>query len=75
MDLFHCSEYEYLTIEEKLLVDIEMKKWFRSIELKDLCVPISIFRAAESRIIEMLKRKETNDKRNRKQSTSRRNNK
>lgn len=71
----HCPEYEYLTIEEKLLVDIEMRKWFKSIELKDLCVPISIFRTGESRIIEILKRKETNDRRDRKQSAGRRNNK
>jgi len=55
MDIFHCSEYEYLTMEEKLLVDIEMRKWFRSQELKDLCAPISIFRLAESRIIEKIK--------------------
>jgi hypothetical protein len=61
----HCQEYEYLTIEDKLLVDIEMKKWFKSIELKDLCVPILIFKAAEQRIIELLKEKETNDRRNR----------
>lgn len=58
----HCPEYEHLTIEEKLLVDIEMRKWFKSIELKDLCVPISIFKAGESRIIELLKEKETNDR-------------
>lgn len=57
----HCPEYEYLTIEDKLLVDIEMKKWFKSIELKDLCVPISIFKAAEERIIEILK--EENERR------------
>lgn len=55
MDVFHCPEYEYLTMEEKLLVDIEMRKWFRSTELKDLCAPISIFRLAESRIIEKIK--------------------
>lgn len=69
----HCPEYEYLTIEEKLLVDIEMRKWFKSIELKDLCAPISIFRLAESRIIEKIKEKD--DRRNRKQSAGRRNNK
>ena len=69
----HCPEYEYLTMEEKLLVDIEMRKWFRSTELKDLCAPISIFRLAESMTIEKIK--EENDRRNRKQSASRRNNK
>ena len=25
---YHCPEYEELTIEEKLLVDAEMRKWF-----------------------------------------------
>ena len=71
----HCPEYEYLTIEEKLLVNIEMIKWFATVEPPDLCVPTFIFRLAESRIIEKLKEKETNDRRNRKQSASRRNNK
>ena len=50
----HCPEYEYLTIEEKLLVNIEMRKWFASVELQDLCVPMFIFREAERRIIEEL---------------------
>lgn len=54
----HCPEYEYLTIEEKLLVDTEMRKWFKSIELKDLCIPILIFKVAEERIIEILKEKD-----------------
>lgn len=49
----HCPEYDYLTIEEKLLVDIETRKWFANTE--DLCVPMFIFRIAESRIIEKLK--------------------
>lgn len=67
----HCPEYEELTIEEKLLVDREMKEWFR--KLDNLCVPTFIFKVAEERIIEKLKEK--NDRRNRKQSASRRNNK
>lgn len=54
----HCPEYDYLTIEEKLLVNIEMRKWFASVELQDLCVPMFIFRLAESRIIEKLKEKD-----------------
>lgn len=69
----HCPEYENLTMEEKLLVDIEVRKWFKDTE--DLCIPMFIFRLTESRIIEELKRKEKNDRRNRKQSASRRNNK
>ena len=71
----HCPEYENLTIEEKLLVDAGMRKWFASKSLQELCVPMFIFRLAESRIIEELKEKEKNDRRNRKQSASRRNNK
>lgn len=59
----HCPEYKNLTMEEKLLVDIEVRKWFAN--SKDLCVPMFIFRLAESRIIEKLKEKETNDRRNR----------
>lgn len=71
----HCSEYENLTIEEKLLVNIEMRHLFASVKLQDLCVPMSIFREAERRIIEELKRKEKNDRRNREQSAGRRNDK
>lgn len=58
MDIFHCPEYEYLTMEEKLLVSIEMRKWFASVELQNLCVPMFIFREAERRIIEELKEKD-----------------
>lgn len=54
----HCPEYENLTMEEKLLVNIEMRNWFASVELQDLCVPMFIFREAERRIIEEFKRKE-----------------
>lgn len=73
----HCPEYENLTMEEKLLVNIEMRHWFASVNLQDLCVPMFIFREAERRIIEELKEKERrkNGKRNRKQSASRRDNK
>lgn len=58
----HHPKYEYLTIEEKLLVDIEMEKWWASI--KDLCVPMFTVRETERRIIEKIKRKGSNDKRN-----------
>lgn len=62
----HCQEYENLTMEEKLLVNIEMRKWFANTSLQELCVPMFIFREAERRIIEeLLKEKETNDRRNR----------
>ena len=54
----HCPEYENLTIEEKLLVDAGMRKWFASKSLQELCVPMFIFRLAESRIIEELKEKD-----------------
>lgn len=64
----HCPEYENLTIEEKLLVDVEMRRWMASINLQELCVPMFIFKEAERRIIEEFKRKERNDKRNRKPS-------
>lgn len=51
----HHPKYEYLTMEEKLLVDIEMRKWWASTE--DLCVPKFIIREVEHRIIENIKRK------------------
>ena len=57
-DHCHCQEYENLTMEEKLLVNIELRQWFASVRLQDLCVPIFIFREAERRIIELLKEKE-----------------
>ena len=67
----HCPEYEELTIEEKLLVNKEMKEWFK--KLDNTCVPTFIFKVAENRIIERLKEK--NGRRNRRQGASRRNNK
>lgn len=45
-------------MEEKLLVDIDMRKWFASAKLQDLCVPTFIFKVVEERIIEKFKRKE-----------------
>ena len=69
MDRFHCPEYEELTIENKLLVDEEMKEWFKKFD--ETIVPTFIFREAERRIIEKLKRKETNDRRNRKSGAGR----
>lgn len=56
----HCPEYENLTMEEKLLVNIEMRKWFASVKLQDLCVPMFFFKEAEKRIIKHIK--EENDK-------------
>ena len=52
---WHCPEYEELTIEEKILVDEEMKEWFK--KLDETIVPTFIFKVAESRIIERLKQK------------------
>lgn len=49
----HCPEYEELTIEEKMLVDKEMKEWF--LNFNDMCVPTFIFKVAEERAIERLK--------------------
>ena len=69
MGSYHCPEYEELTIENKLLVDKEMKEWFK--KLDETIVPTFIFKVAEERIIEKLKRKETNDRRNRKSNASR----
>ena len=51
----NCPEYENLTIEEKLLVNAEMREWFKTSSLENLCVPTFIFKLAESRIIEELK--------------------
>lgn len=62
----HCPEYEFLTIEEKLLVDAEMREWFKKSNPSELCMPTFIFKLTEERIIELLKEKETNDRRNRK---------
>lgn len=62
MSSYHCPEYEELTIEEKILVDEEMKEWF--VKFANTCLPEYIFRWAEERIIERLKEK--NDRRNRK---------
>lgn len=62
MESFHCPEYEELTIEDKLLVDKEMKEWFKKFD--NTCVPTFIFKVAEEREIERLK--EENDRRNRK---------
>ena len=65
----HCPEYENLTMEEKLLVNIEMRHWLATVNLQDLCVPMFIFREAERRIIEILKEEEwrrKNDERARK---------
>ena len=59
---YHCPEYEELTIEEKILVDGEMKEWFE--KFNDTTVPTFIFKVAEERVIERLKKK--NDRRNRK---------
>lgn len=64
---WHCPEYEELTIEEKLLVDAEMREWFKKQNPAELCMPTFIFKVAESRIIERLKQ---NDKRNRKSGAS-----
>lgn len=63
MDSYHCQEYGLLTLEEKILVDEEMKKWF--VKFANTCVPAYIFKVAEERLIlEMLKEK--NDRRDRK---------
>lgn len=70
---WHCPEYEELTIEEKILVDEEMKEWFKKFD--ETIVPTFIFKVAEERIIEQLKIKERNDKRNRKSGASRTNRK
>lgn len=56
MSSYHCPEYEELTIEEKILVDKEMKVWFK--EYDNTCVPTFIFEIGESRIIERLKEKD-----------------
>lgn len=51
----HCPEYEYLTMEEKLLVAIEMREWLASMNLQDLCMPVFVYKLTESRIIEKIK--------------------
>lgn len=73
MDGYHCPGYEELTIENKLLVDEKIKEWFKKINSN--CVPTFIFREAEEIAIEKLKRKETNDRRNRKSGAGRTNHK
>lgn len=66
----HCPEYEHMTIEEKLLIDEHMKEWATKNCDNIGFVPNIIYDLAEERIIERLKRKEANDRRNRKQSAS-----
>ena len=61
MSSYHCLEYEELTIEEKLLVDKEMKGLFK--KFNSQCVPTFIFKIGESRIIERLKEKEKDGRR------------
>lgn len=52
----HHPEYERLTMEEKLLVDKEMGKWWA--EMKDVLFPMFIAREKELRVIKDIKRKE-----------------
>lgn len=52
----HHPEYENLTIEEKLLVDKEMKKWWAS--MADVLFPLFVAREKELRVIKEIKRKE-----------------
>lgn len=52
----HHPLYENLTMEEKLLVDIEMKKWWE--EMKDVLFTMFIAREKELRVIKDIKRKE-----------------
>ena len=52
----HCAMYETLTMEEKLLINIEMKKW--TAEAPYLCLPTYMFKIVELDLIERLKRKE-----------------
>lgn len=66
----HCLEYEALTMEERLLLNKEMLKWY---ETTKKCIAITDVWAAERSIIKKL-RKEENDKRNREQNAGRRNN-
>lgn len=67
---YHCPEYEGLTVEGKLLVDKEMRVWFKKFD--GTCVPSFIFRIAEERITEKIieRIKEENDRRDREQSAS-----
>lgn len=62
----HCPEYEELTLEDKLLVNVEMRELFKKINPAELCMPTFIFKMAESRIIAEFKRKEENDRGDRK---------
>lgn len=52
----HHPEYERLTMEEKILVDKEMGKWWE--EMKDALFPMFIAREKELRVIKDIKRKE-----------------
>ena len=57
----HCTEYEQMTIEEKLLIDEHMKEWATKNYNNIGFVPNIIYDLAEKRIIEKIK-KEENDK-------------
>ena len=68
----HCLEYETLTMEEKLLLNKEMLKWYENTWIK--CMTITGVWGVEREIIKKI-RKEENDRRNRKQSVGRTNHK
>lgn len=58
----HCNEYEELTLEEKMLVDENMKY----LEEHSNCLDIVINRLAIEKSIIELQRRDKDDKRNRK---------
>lgn len=68
----HCLEYETLTMEERLLLNKEMLRWYATTE--ERCIAITDVWAVERDIIKKI-RKENNDKRNRKPSVGRTNHK
>lgn len=69
------ERYESLTLEEKMLVDEKVREWARKYGYIDIAIPKHLVELAIDVFIDEIERKETNDKRNRKQSASRRNNK
>lgn len=69
------ERYENLTLEKKMLVDERVREWAREYGYIDIAIPKYIVGLAIDAFIDEIERKEKNDRRNRKQSAGRRNNK
>lgn len=64
MEYSHCSEYEHLTMEEKLLVDMRMKKFFSDTLMNGLYGPMgeyhTVLKHLERNTIKILRQEKNN---------------